>query len=109
MMERLIHRKIITTIIIICTALCMLTLQAFISHQPPGGETLFKKHCQRCHGADGTRGLFGAKNLTKSNLSDEAIGLQINNGNGVMPGFKKKLAAEEISQLVSYVKSLRKN
>jgi cytochrome c6 len=87
----------------------MLTLQAFISHQPPDGETLFKNHCQRCHGADGTRGLFGAKNLKKSKISEEAIGLQINNGKGFMPGFKKKLAAAEISQLVSYVKSLRKN
>jgi cytochrome c6 len=96
--------------IIICLAfMTVLSLQSFVQYQPVEGETLFRKNCARCHGADGTRGLFGAKNLKTSSLPDEAIALQIKNGKGFMPPFKKKLAADEIAKVMLYVKSLRKN
>ena|SRR5579859_4442279 len=71
------------------------------------GQELFNHHCIHCHGADGTKGFFGAKNLRKSVLPDSAIVLQIQKGKGFMPSFRKKVTPDEISQLVSYVKTLR--
>jgi mono/diheme cytochrome c family protein len=78
--------------------------------QPPTvGENLYKKHCRQCHGTDGTKGMFGAKNLKASTLSSAAILLQVQEGKGWMPSFKKKFNAEELSLLVEYVKTLRQN
>lgn len=76
----------------------------------PGSDTgriLFESNCSRCHGADGTKGLFGAKNLRKSQLSDSAIIEQIRSGRRIMPPFKKRLRPEEIQQIAIYIKTLR--
>jgi len=73
------------------------------------GEELYRKSCKRCHGADGTRGWLGAKNLQESHLTTAAIIRQIEEGKGWMPSFKKKFNAEELSILAEYVKSLRQH
>jgi mono/diheme cytochrome c family protein len=61
----------------------------------------------RCHGADGARGLLGARNLRRSVLTDSAIKHQILTGKGFMPSFRKKLREPELEALVVYVKGLR--
>ena len=76
--------------------------------QPEKGQELYKEHCMRCHGTDGTKGHFGAKNLKRSVLSDLAIAQRIQKGKGFMPSFKKKFPPNELEQLVSFIKSLRK-
>ncbi|HZE83721.1 MAG TPA: cytochrome c [Puia sp.] len=77
--------------------------------QADPGQLLFTQNCTRCHGADGTRGFLGAKNLQKSNLSDSAIVERIQNGRRIMPSWKKKFTMAEIWQLALYIKTLRKN
>lgn len=72
------------------------------------GQTLYEHHCARCHGADGARGMFGARNLQKSQIPDTAIVLQIRNGKRIMPAFKKKLSPDQINELAAYIKTLRK-
>lgn len=96
-----------TLFIFVSTSLAITGFK-YRTEQPPGtGQELFKHHCIHCHGADGTKGFFGAKNLKKSILSDSAIALQIRKGKGFMPSFRKKVTPDEINQLVSFVKSLR--
>ena len=73
------------------------------------GRTLFEHNCSRCHGADGTKGFLGAKNLRRSLLPDSAIVERIQNGKRIMPSFRKKLRPEEIQTLATYVKTLRTN
>jgi cytochrome c6 len=72
-----------------------------------GGRKLYEQHCVRCHGKDGTKGSFGAKDLQQSILPDAAIIRQIEKGKGFMPPFRKKLSINEISQVMLYIKSLR--
>lgn len=81
--------------------------QAPVVQHPGAGESLYKQHCARCHGNDGTKGMFGARNLQRSMLADTAVTLQIQRGKGFMPGFRKKLSTEQLQELVTYVKSLR--
>ena len=79
------------------------------SHTPLDGKSLFEKNCQKCHGAKGTKGFFGAANLQKSILTEDAIMDRIQNGKKFMPSFKNKLSADEIKELAGYVKTLRSN
>lgn len=72
-----------------------------------GGQKLYEQHCMRCHGKDGTKGSFGAKDLRQSILPDAAIVKQIEKGKGFMPPFRKKLTANEMSEVMLYIKSLR--
>jgi cytochrome c6 len=76
-------------------------------HPASTGRDLFEINCARCHGSDGARGRWGARNLRKSSLSDGSIAQQIRQGRGIMPAFGNKLKPEEIAAIVQYVKSLR--
>lgn len=71
------------------------------------GKVIYKRYCMRCHGGDGTRGMFGAKNLRKSVLAEAAVRKQIVMGQGIMPPFGDKLREGEMDALVVYVMSLR--
>jgi cytochrome c6 len=82
-------------------------LQGFTSLSS-NGKALYEQHCARCHGNDGTRGMFGAKNLQMSILPDSALILQIQNGKRIMPSFKRKFTLEEIYAVSNYIKSFRK-
>lgn len=80
----------------------------FSTGRPGEGKDLYEHHCARCHGTDGARGMFGAKNLQKSLLPDTAIALQIRTGKRIMPSFKKKLTPDQINEVSAYIKTFRK-
>ncbi|MDH7463321.1 cytochrome c [Chitinophagaceae bacterium 26-R-25] len=73
------------------------------------GKELYLHNCATCHGETGDRGRFGAKDLTKSILPDSAIILQMQNGRKIMPSFRKRLTADEMQQIMQFVKTLRQN
>lgn len=80
-----------------------------IQKTPSTGKEIFIQKCSPCHGADGTKHLFGAKDLQKSIIPDTAIVNIISNGKRIMPSFKSKFTKDEILQITEYVKTLRKS
>lgn len=75
------------------------------------GEATFKAKCAGCHGADGkgkeamkTQDL-GSADVQK--MSDADLSGAITNGKGKMPAYKT-LSADQVKDLVSYVRSLKK-
>src|SRR6188474_2973029 len=70
------------------------------------GQALFERNCAKCHGKDGTKGRFGAKNLQITPLSDSEMIHIISKGKRVMPSWEHKLAKEEIHALVTYIHQL---
>ncbi len=94
--------------IILIPLFLLLFATGFSTGQPGDGKNLYEYHCSRCHGTDGTRGMFGAKNLQKSLLPDAAITIQIRNGKRIMPSFKKKFTPNQINEVSAYIKTLRK-
>jgi mono/diheme cytochrome c family protein len=97
------HRPVFTLLFIIMSA-CV--FMAF-TKSTVDGKALFERNCARCHGANGAKGFFGAANLKKSVMTEEAIIERIENGKRFMPSFKKKFTPEEIKELAGYVKTLR--
>lgn len=75
---------------------------------PKIGRQLFESKCKRCHGKDGAKGWFGAKNLQLSVLNDAMLFQTISEGKSAMPPWKKKLTAAEIKTIIAYIKTLRK-
>jgi mono/diheme cytochrome c family protein len=87
------------------------------------GAALFKRHCVMCHGATGQGDGPAAKNLkgklpnlsdkaTMSKVTDEQIHEIVTNGKkseiGNMPALGKRLKPDEITDIVSYVRTLAK-
>jgi mono/diheme cytochrome c family protein len=86
------------------------------SNRPPD-EKLWRKHCAKCHGVDGsgnTPAYMGnsyadlTDNVWKEGGSEYAIRRVVREGVfGEMPGFKQQLTDKELDQLVGYVRKLR--
>src|ERR1700752_5232361 len=74
----------------------------------------YKKHCEACHGPEATGGLVKVDNKQikvpslKSDHAikhtDDQITKMITNGEEEMPSFKDKMSAQEIQDMVRYVR-----
>ena len=73
------------------------------------GAQLFSMHCTLCHGKDGTLGMNGAKDLTRSVLSKEEMLAIVTNGKGVMMPYKNALTKDELEAVVAHVRGLRRS
>jgi cytochrome c6 len=71
------------------------------------GKEIFESNCVRCHGTDGTKGKWGAKNLKLSTLSDNEMLTVISDGKRVMPAWSHSLTRREIELVRDYIKTLR--
>jgi mono/diheme cytochrome c family protein len=77
---------------------------------------LYKSHCAMCHGADGTGNTPMGKRLNLKDLASAEVQHMtdadfkqiIENGKGKMPAFKSKLKAEQVQDLVAYLRTLKK-
>jgi len=71
----------------------------------------YKAKCAACHGADGSKSMMGAKPLSGAEVqgaSDADLTKAITDGKGKMPGFKGKLTDAQITDLVKYIRTLKK-
>jgi mono/diheme cytochrome c family protein len=74
----------------------------------------YAKHCEACHGPEATGGLVKVdkKQIKVPSLkadhaikhTDDQITKMITNGEEEMPAFKDKMSAQEIQQMVRYVR-----
>ncbi|WPU91159.1 cytochrome c [Mucilaginibacter sabulilitoris] len=100
------HIGVASLFILLITLCCTKTLKAQ-TIQPPG-KALFENKCAKCHGNDGTKGRWGAKNLHISKLNDDELFRTISTGKGFMPKWSKKLTQAQILIVIEYIKTLRK-
>jgi cytochrome c6 len=78
--------------------------------------SVYKSKCATCHGADGSGNTAVGKSMHLRDLgsadvqkqSDADLTSMIANGKGAMPAFKDKLSAEQIKQLVGFIRQLAK-
>jgi len=93
-----------------------ITLLSVPAQAQTGGEALYKTKCVACHGADGK----GETTIGKTNKvkdlgsadvqaqSDDALAGIVGQGKGKMPAYSKSLKADQIKDLVAYIRSLKK-
>lgn len=80
------------------------------SDDPSSPRALYVQNCARCHGSDGKANTrlghkYKADDITGGVGVNKIIRI-VTNGKGHMPSFKKRLTAQQISQIASYVSSL---
>ena len=94
----------------ICASICLLTPPA--KADTAAGEATFKAKCSGCHGADG-KGKEAMKTTDMAaadvqKLSDADLSKTISEGKPPrMPAYKT-LTPEQVKDLVSYIRSLKK-
>lgn len=91
---------------------------------PKDAATNWQQHCQKCHGADGSGSTRIGKRLklrdytdaaVQASFSDEEItkilneGITDDRGREVKPSFADILSAEEIAEMVTYIRGMSKS
>ena len=100
-------------------AVCMLLISAVITpaaHAQGAAETLFKAKCAMCHGADATGNTAMGKKFNIPDLRAPEIQKKpkaelanaIAKGKNKMPAFEGKLTSDEVNELATYVRQLKK-
>jgi len=80
------------------------------------GADTFKAKCAACHGATGAGDTTMGKNLKLRDLgsadvqkqSDDELVTTITKGKGKMPSYDGKLTKEQVSDVVKFIRSLKK-
>ena len=109
------NMKIGLRILAASVALAVITLwrTALVAEDAAG---LYKAKCAACHGADGKGDTAMGKKLgvrdfaspDVQKMSDDELTAVIADGKNKMPSYKKSLKAEQIKELVGYIRSLAK-
>jgi len=100
-------------------AVCMLLISPVITpaaHAQGAAETLFKAKCAMCHGADATGNTAMGKKFNIPDLRAPEIQKKpkaelanaIAKGKNKMPAFEGKLTSDEVNELATYVRQLKK-
>ncbi len=90
-------------------AVLFISLSARAQKPEKTGKEIFESRCAKCHGKDGTKGLWGAINLKGSQISDNERITTISKGRRIMPSWKGRLTEKEIKSVAEYVKTLKKS
>lgn len=80
------------------------------------GNAIFKSKCAACHGADGAGNTAMGKKLALKPLSADEVQKKsdadllkiVADGKGKMPGYGKKLTADEVKEMVTVVRAFAK-
>ncbi len=80
------------------------------------GKEVFEKKCSICHYADkdskkigpGLKGMYkrGTFTVNGNKVTDETLKTWIENGDSLMPPMKETLEADQIKDVIAYVKTL---
>ncbi|HEX8620155.1 MAG TPA: cytochrome c [Thermoanaerobaculia bacterium] len=82
----------------------------------PGAALYRQKACATCHAADGSGNTPAGKSMKARDLrcdevqkqSDAELAAAILEGRGKMPAFKTSVSAEQVKELVAYIRALPK-
>ena len=97
-------------------ALAVMLGSSFAAQAQSGAEATYKAKCAMCHGADGKGDSPMGKKLNIRDLGSPEVQKQtdaelttiITKGKGKMVPFEGKLTADQIGQLVAYIRGLGK-
>lgn len=89
---------------------------ATVPARAQSGAEVYKSKCAMCHGADGKGETPVGKSLKLRDLgsadvqkqSDAELTAITADGKGKMPAYKSKLSADQIKQVVSYMRTFKK-
>ena len=107
-------KRIFSILAISLTILVSLAFSQPAFAEVSAGAKIFNNNCAQCHKGGGNN-VVAAKTLKADALEKygkntvEAISLQVAKGKGAMPAFGKKLSADEINLVSTYVLEQSKN
>lgn len=109
------HARVRVHQVVLPVISCLVTFAAPLWAQSDGAVQ-FKAKCVACHGTDGSGNTAVGKSMKLRDLgspdvqkeTDEELTAIIASGKGAMPSYKDKLTADQIKQIVGFIRQLGK-
>jgi mono/diheme cytochrome c family protein len=105
-------------VMILAGVVALASAGALRAQQPVDAPSLFAKTCASCHGAKGTPSPAMARSMgipdftsgALASIPDSVLKNTIANGKGrMMPSYKARLSAEQITALVRYIRTFARH
>lgn len=108
-------RRFAKNLVLAGLALSLVTFSSLPS-RADDAAALYKSKCAICHGADGKgdtpvgkkMGIRDLGSAEVQNMKDAELASIVSDGKNKMPGYKKSLTADQIKDLVTYIRSFGK-
>jgi mono/diheme cytochrome c family protein len=114
--KRLARLVIAVPMVITLAAVALFQGAMGVGGAPVGGDgkKIYNARCSICHGVDGRGNTPQGRKVKAKDLRTPAVQNQSNDllmetvmdGYGKMPGFEKKLSADQIQQVLAYIREL---
>lgn len=101
MNHKIIGRTLVFIFLLLATSVVM-------AGDPMKGRSLYENRCAGCHGPDGIPQVAGIPNFKMGEglmKPDQQLLTFIQNGKGVMPGFKGVISDTEIRDIIAHVRT----
>ncbi len=73
----------------------------------PAGARVYAVYCVGCHGPDGARGTPASHLTDAAETPRDELRRVIEEGRKAMPGWKERLAPDEVSAVIDYIRTFR--
>jgi len=97
-------------VVLLCNVM-LLGAPLAIAGDPVNGGKLYNQHCKKCHGNDGKSSFPGVADFSRGEgllKADGELQQKIITGKGMMPAFRSVLTDDETSDVVTYLRKLRR-
>jgi len=78
---------------------------------PVNGGKIYNQSCKKCHGASGKSTFPGVADFSRGEglmIADHELLQKIRDGKGMMPAFRGILKDDDISDVITYLRKLRR-
>lgn len=102
------NRKNLSKISTLILSACV--FNTVMAADPISGGQIYQMHCANCHGVDGQSDIPGTPNFSFGEglfQSNRQLQETIENGKGVMPGYRALLKESEVFDVIAYLRTLR--
>lgn len=95
--------------IAVLSLLLLVGNQTVLAADPVDGRKVYRQFCQSCHGAKGTDRLRGQVDFSLGEglmITDSSLKRRIERGKGFCPSFRGVIRAENIYNVIAYLRTL---
>jgi len=97
--------------VLLLSAAMLFAVPQAMAGDPVKGGKIYNQQCKTCHGSSGKSTFPGVADFSRGEglmIADHELLQKIRDGRGMMPAFRGILKDEEISDVITYLRKLRR-
>ena len=97
--------------VLLLSCATLIAVPQAMAGNPVNGGKIYNQQCKKCHGTSGKSTFPGVADFSRGEglmISDHELLQKIRDGKGMMPAFRGILKDDDISDVITYLRKLRR-